>query len=139
MGWYLRKSISFGGLRLNFSKSGIGFSIGMKGLRLGIGPRGSYIHAGSNGLYCRQSLREKSKIASNSFESNCSVNNIEIFSDEESSDIILKVKKNRRKFVFFPLAFVFCFIPTVGIGIAFVTAIILYILFDRKIKKAPLL
>jgi hypothetical protein len=41
--------------------------------------------------------------------------------------------------VFFPLAFVFCFIPTVGIGIAFVTAIILYILFDRKIKKAPLL
>lgn len=139
MGWYLRKSISFGGLRLNFSKSGIGFSAGMKGLRFGIGPRGSYIHAGSNGLYCRQSLREKSKIDSESFESNYSVNNIEIFSDEESSDIILKVKKNRRKFVFFPLAFVFCFIPTVGIGIAFVTAIILYILFDRKIKKVPLL
>ena len=139
MGWYLRKSMSFGGLRFNFSKSGIGLSTGIKGLRFGVGPRGSYIHAGGNGLYYRQSFGEKSNINTNSYESNYSTNDIETLTDKESSDIILKIKKNRRKFVFFPLAFIFCFIPTVGILIALVIAVLLYVLVDRKIKKTPLL
>ena len=29
MGWYLRKSFSFGPLRLNLSKSGLGYSFGV--------------------------------------------------------------------------------------------------------------
>src|SRR5580658_8587079 len=56
MGWYLRKSFSFGPLRLNLSKSGLGYSFGVKGARIGTGPRGSYIHMGRYGLYYRQSL-----------------------------------------------------------------------------------
>jgi Protein of unknown function (DUF4236) len=57
MGFYLRKSFSFGPVRLNLSKSGLGASLGVKGLRIGTGPRGAYLHAGREGLYFRQSLR----------------------------------------------------------------------------------
>lgn len=56
MGWYLRKSVKFGPLRVNFSKSGIGYSLGIKGARIGTGPRGPYIAGGRYGVYYRQSL-----------------------------------------------------------------------------------
>ena len=54
MGFYIRKSFSFGPLRLNLSKSGLGYSVGVKGARIGTGPRGNYIHMGRHGLYYRQ-------------------------------------------------------------------------------------
>jgi hypothetical protein len=57
MGWYLRKSIKLGPLRVNLSKSGIGYSLGVKGARIGTGPRGPYIAGGRYGLYYRQSLK----------------------------------------------------------------------------------
>lgn len=56
MGFYLRKSLSFGPLRFNLSKSGIGVSAGVKGFRVGAGPRGNYVHAGRGGLYYRATL-----------------------------------------------------------------------------------
>ena len=59
MGWYLRKSLKIGPLRLNLSKSGIGTSAGITGLRIGTGPRGQYFHAGREGLYYRKSLSSK--------------------------------------------------------------------------------
>ena len=59
MGFYLKKSINFGPLRLNISKSGLGMSFGAKGLRLGYGAKGSYIHAGRQGLYYKKNLSLK--------------------------------------------------------------------------------
>lgn len=56
MGWYLRKSLILGPIRINLSKLGLGISAGIKGLRVGTGPRGSYLHAGREGLYYRTSL-----------------------------------------------------------------------------------
>ena len=56
MPFYLRKSISAGPFRFNFSKGGVGVSVGVKGLRFGTGPRGHYVHAGRGGLYYRASL-----------------------------------------------------------------------------------
>jgi hypothetical protein len=56
MSFYLRKSVKFGPIRLNFSKSGIGVSAGVKGARISTGPRGTYIHLGRNGLYYRQKI-----------------------------------------------------------------------------------
>lgn len=56
MPFYLRKSVSAGPFRFNFSNGGVGVSVGVKGLRLGTGPRGHFIHAGSNGIYYRASL-----------------------------------------------------------------------------------
>ena len=56
MGFYFRKSVNFGPVRLNFSKSGVGVSVGVKGARISTGPRGTYVHVGSNGFYYRQRL-----------------------------------------------------------------------------------
>jgi uncharacterized protein DUF4236/double zinc ribbon protein len=56
MGWWLRKSVKMGPLRINFSKRGIGMSAGVKGLRVGTGPRGPYIAGGRGGLYFREPL-----------------------------------------------------------------------------------
>ncbi|HOX37704.1 MAG TPA: DUF4236 domain-containing protein [Candidatus Brocadiia bacterium] len=35
MGWTYRKSVNFGPLRINLSKSGVGYSVGGKGYRTG--------------------------------------------------------------------------------------------------------
>ena len=56
MGFYFRKSVKFGPVRFNFSKSGIGVSAGVKGARISTGPRGTYVHAGRNGFYYRQKI-----------------------------------------------------------------------------------
>lgn len=59
MGFYFRKSISFGGLRLNFSKSGLGPSVGTKSFRFGISPRGNYVRIGTNGLYYKTMIGKR--------------------------------------------------------------------------------
>src|SRR2546423_2659241 len=56
MSFFLRKSLRFGPVRFNFSKSGIGVSAGVKGLRIGTGPRGNYVYAGREGIYYRKTL-----------------------------------------------------------------------------------
>lgn len=58
MGFYLKKAINLGPLRLNFSKSGLGISIGVKGCRISSGPNGNYLNAGRKGLYFKQKLSE---------------------------------------------------------------------------------
>lgn len=57
MPFYIRKSVSAGPFRFNFSKAGVGVSVGVRGLRIGTGPRGHYIHAGIGGLYYRSTVR----------------------------------------------------------------------------------
>lgn len=59
MGWYLRKSVKIGPMRVNFSKRGVGASVGVKGFRVGSGPKGPYVAGGRGGLYFRQSLRSR--------------------------------------------------------------------------------
>jgi hypothetical protein len=57
MGFYLRRSIKLGPIRLNLSKSGIGVSAGIKGFRYGIRPDGrAYVHAGRHGFYYRATV-----------------------------------------------------------------------------------
>jgi hypothetical protein len=56
VGFYVRKSVSVGPFRFNFSNSGIGVSAGIKGLRVGTSPRGNYITVGRGGLYYRATL-----------------------------------------------------------------------------------
>src|SRR5690349_15613097 len=58
MGWYLRKSLRLGPLRINLSKSGVGGSVGVTGLRVGTGPKGPYLQGGRDGLYFRESLSD---------------------------------------------------------------------------------
>src|ERR1022692_3201708 len=61
MGYFFRRSASFGPFRLNFSKSGIGASVGVRGARLTLTPRGTtYVTVGSHGFYYRETLAHKS-------------------------------------------------------------------------------
>lgn len=62
MGWFFRKSVSFGPKRLNFSKSGVGASFGMKGARVSVGPRGTYVSLGRGGIYYRQRIDHKNQV-----------------------------------------------------------------------------
>jgi hypothetical protein len=61
MSFYIRKSLRFGPVRFNLSKSGVGVSVGIKGFRVGSGPRGNYVHMGRGGLYYRASLSSPSR------------------------------------------------------------------------------
>lgn len=56
MSFYIRKSVRFGPVRFNLSKSGVGVSFGVKGARLSTGPRGTYINMGSHGVYYSQKI-----------------------------------------------------------------------------------
>ena len=58
MGFYIRKSIKFGPIRLNISKSGIGISSGVPGARISTGPHGTYVNIGKNGVYYRKKIDE---------------------------------------------------------------------------------
>ena len=57
MGWNFRRSINFGPLRINFSKSGIGYSAGIRGARIGRDAKGrkySQISIPRTGIYRRE-------------------------------------------------------------------------------------
>jgi hypothetical protein len=56
MGWYFRKSLRAGPVRVNVSKSGIGVSAGVPGAPVGVGPRGPYVAGGLGGLYFMKAL-----------------------------------------------------------------------------------
>jgi len=63
-----RRSKSFGGIKLNFSKSGIGVSAGVKGLRFGIDSKGrAYRSFGipGTGIYSRKNLSSRPKSKKN--------------------------------------------------------------------------
>lgn len=56
MGFFFRKGINLGLLKLNLSKHGIGVSFGVKGARLCAGPTGTWIYLGKKGVYYKKKL-----------------------------------------------------------------------------------
>lgn len=58
MGFYIRKNLMSGPLRLNLSKGGVGFSFGVKGARIGVNRKGTYVHGGRYGAYYRKYMTE---------------------------------------------------------------------------------
>src|SRR5689334_3518507 len=67
MGWYFRKSLNFGGLRLNLSKSGVGVSTGIRAVRFGVSPNGrQYVHCGVGGVYYRKTFSSGGRASSTS-------------------------------------------------------------------------
>jgi len=125
MGFYFRKSVSFGGLRVNFSKSGIGFSAGVRGLRFGAGPRGHYVHIGTNGLYYKKIVAARKKKSHFSEleqprNSDTSINTViplqEIESDDvlniydsDSQELINEINSKYKKINLWPLGVVLSF------------------------------
>jgi hypothetical protein len=52
MGFYLRKALRFGPLRINLSRHGVGYSVGIRSARIGRTSQGrAYVAGGLHGLY----------------------------------------------------------------------------------------
>jgi hypothetical protein len=154
MGFYLRKSINFGGVRFNISKSGIGASVGVKGFRLGKSPRGNYIHMGRNGLYYRAALgQKKTKAPAPSSPSakhglappaedylfqDIESGDVSFIVDSSSQEIIDEITSKRKKLPFWLLSILFVFIPSAGLPLAILAGLLLYFLMDKKRKSTVL-
>jgi len=150
MGFYFRKTIKFGGLRFNISKSGIGVSTGVKGFRIGTGPRGNYVHIGTHGLYYRASLGSRKKRQGNISHVtpdnlrtngtdldfvNIESSDVTFIKDSSSAELLEEINKKLKKVSFWPFSVIFLLINLFA-GLA--AAIILYLI-DRKRKTTVLL
>lgn len=100
MGFYFRKSVSFGPLRINFSKSGVSYSAGVKGARISTGPRGTYVNIGSNGIYYRQRIDLQTPNVPtlpppifNTSEHTITSGNIDALSDVDSKDFVAELNQ----------------------------------------------
>lgn len=154
MGFYFRKSINFGGIRFNFSKSGIGASVGVKGFRVGTSPRGNYIHMGRNGIYYRTVLgKNKTKspepLIPSAKQSFTPPDGELLFQDIESSDIsrivdsssqeiIDEITAKRKKLPFWLLSILFALIPDIGMFLAIAVGLSLYFFIDKRRKSTIL-
>lgn len=113
MGFYFRKSVKFGPIRFNFSKSGIGVSAGVKGARISTGPRGTYVHAGRNGFYYSQKIGDPSdpkadrapevhfRPTPNAFE--IASADVSQFKDSNAAEVIDQINTNSSLFPFAPI------------------------------------
>jgi hypothetical protein len=122
MGFYFRRSISFGGLRFNFSKSGIGVSAGIKGFRIGTGPRGNYIHAGRNGFYYRQTIptnnsKVKPQNTSQAIEEynfqEIESGNVSFMTDNSFESILDEINSKYAKIRFWPILLSFAIVASI--------------------------
>jgi hypothetical protein len=145
MGFYFRKSKSFGGLKFNFSKSGIGLSFGAKGMRYVMSPKGNYIHMGRNGFYYRTSVGGKGRRSANPSNANqvevmpdpdyayrqaIDSGDVRNIVDADSQVIVDEITKNRKKWSTWPLGLALLFVPHAGI----IGIVLLRLLVDRRRK-----
>jgi len=150
VGFYFRKSINFGGVRFNLSKSGIGMSVGVKGFRVGTGPRGNYIHMGRNGLYYRVALGGNRRKVNNTGlqpeplkeqqQSNLEFKEIDSADvsqiiDATSEDLLNEIAEKNRKISFWPFCLLLSVIHPI---LAIIVSILVFNLID-KIRKTVLL
>lgn len=154
MGFYIRKSINFGGVRFNFSKSGIGASVGIKGFRIGTSPRGNYIHMGKNGIYYRAAIgKKKEKLHTHSINQTQQVitppteellfqdiesGDVSLIVDSSSQEIINEITSKQKKVPFCLFAIPIVFIPVVGVFLAIVVGLLLYFFVDKRRKTTIL-
>jgi hypothetical protein len=118
MGFYLRKSVSVGPFRFNFSGSGVGVSAGVRGFRVGSGPRGNYVHLGAGGIYYRHTFPADSVPAPRYTtpripiaRENSSLQEIESggaaeIVDSSSEELLDEIRAKRRKLTLQPFAII---------------------------------
>jgi hypothetical protein len=62
MGFYFRKALRFGPLRINLSRHGVGYSVGIRGARIGRNSQGrAYVQGGRHGLYYRKFITHRGR------------------------------------------------------------------------------
>lgn len=102
MGFYLRKSVSVGPFRFNFSGSGIGVSAGVPGFRVGSGPRGNYVHLGRGGVYYRHTF--SSNVVQPSSPHEIDSGAAPEIVDSSSEALLDEIRARRRRFALKPFA-----------------------------------
>jgi hypothetical protein len=113
MGWFFRKSVGLGPLRVNFSKSGIGYSVGVRGARFGVGPRGNYVRLGRGGVYYQKYLSPSgSRTRPESIVSSLDVSSTDTpvvtasasqLNDSTSAGLLAEIQEKHGRFSFAPL------------------------------------
>ena len=135
MGFYVRKGINFGPLRLNLSRSGIGASFGVKGARIGVGPRGRYVHMGRAGLYYRKHLgpgdgprapgatpavlQAEASAAPAAIPPPVPSMDVARLVDSSSADLLAELERSHRATAWFPIALVVVIVATLVIALRF--------------------
>lgn len=155
MGFYFRRSISFGGIRLNLSKSGVGISAGMKGFRFGTGPRGHYVHIGAGGLYYKTVIGKKRSrvpvMTSNNKEDKANQKYHDVIlqtiesddalniHDSSSEDLLKEINEKYKKFPLWVFGIVLTLLlsSTVFVILGFVSILVLYLI--DKYRKTILI
>ena len=111
MSFFLRKSLRFGPIRFNLSKSGVGVSAGVKGLRIGTGPRGNYIYAGRGGIYYRKTLQGRrtrftppssSPISPSAPNETTESTDATLLADESAAGLLAELNQKRRRWRIWP-------------------------------------
>jgi len=77
--FFIRKSLSSGPIRFNFSKGGVGLSAGITGARIGLNKNGAYVAGGRHGLYYRERIGKKKRRGSGT--GSVTTEAVELFAD----------------------------------------------------------
>jgi ribosomal protein S25 len=162
MSFYLKKSLKFGPVRFNLSKSGIGVSAGVKGFRVGAGPRGNYIHAGRGGIYYRKNFRggvgarlvaQDERIRSGDTDGfvQQEASKVRPTAETNAAELVAELNRKKRRVVIWPLGILILLIvgvllvsqpfdpiwTVVDIALAIGLAI-LFVTWDRRRRRAVL-
>lgn len=124
MGFFFRKSKSFGPFRITLSKQGLSYSVGVKGFRVTKSPRGTYITSSAGGFYVSERIDNKNKTQpqgkNTGYYSGTEVEeinsaDIEDLVDSSSEQMISEINRRIDKVplmpIFLILSVVFFFIP----------------------------
>lgn len=107
MGFYYQKTLKFGPINLNFSKSGFGTSVGFKGARIGINSIGTYVHLGGSGIYFKKYLKKRKNQSAYSLESDMTETKDSLLpATEYPEDPIVKALNKRREKLSFAQIFI---------------------------------
>ncbi|MDB5227715.1 MAG: hypothetical protein JWN78_1908 [Bacteroidota bacterium] len=136
MGISFRKSMGFGPLRVNLSKSGIGTSVGAKGLRVGIDGKGrAYGSAGipGTGIYGRKYIAGKTPTTSNVLDEVYERSYINSLGFNYNYDYY-RESDNKGCLKIFAWVIGFCLLSIPPVGIAYLLVLFFY---QRKRNNEP--
>jgi hypothetical protein len=129
VGLFFRKSVNFGPLRLNLSKSGVGASVGVRGARVSFSPRGTYVNMGAHGVYYRKRIdgsgpiaggtaslrsRHSEPVPGSSFAAEIRSADVEQLVETSSQELLAEINQRVRLFPFAPLVWTIGVACTVG-------------------------
>ena len=127
MGWSFRKSVNFGPVRFNFSKSGVGYSVGNKFFRAGRSAKGqSYRSSTIPGTGFTYREYDKSENSSTDYTDYNSSEDVQL----EQEEIIFDLPKNKEQFFKNGEQYAFENYQSIFVYLCFILYVVCYFLRD---------